>query len=182
MKHLIISVAALALMAGSASAQQETAPSTAPAPAQTAPTISPPPPPAELAPDAGSTPAQPNNGNAQAGPPSASAGEEEEDTAEMDGDRDELRDERRFERRDYREHSRRWERDRPRWHEGPRHGWGPHDARRGARIQIGTDDNGQVKLDVRCPANEPLQTCADVVNDLLDRLNSDGRRGGNSDL
>jgi hypothetical protein len=68
----------------------------------------------------------------------------------------------------------RWDRERPRGHHwragdrGPRHGRNNN----GAHFRLTTKEDGDVELDVRCAANEPMQACAEIVNGLLDRLNN----------
>lgn len=169
MKHLIVSAAALTLLAGSAFAQEATTNPPPAAPAQTAPRDAtpppPPPPPAELAPQGGG-----NQGDA----------DEEADARSSSGMEDQFEDRGPDQRGPGMERGHggpgghHWDRDRPRgrhWRggdHGPRRGPGNE----GAQFRVTTKEDGGVELDVRCAANEPMQACADIVNGLLDRLNN----------
>ncbi len=50
----------------------------------------------------------------------------------------------------------------------------------GAQFKLETKDDGGFDLDVKCAANEPMKACADIVNQLLDRI--DASAGDSSDL
>jgi hypothetical protein len=64
------------------------------------------------------------------------------------------------------------------WRHG-RHG-GPRDM--GARFQLEVGPDGEVKLDVRCAPNEPMQACADIMNRMLDRITPNEDPDARTDL
>jgi hypothetical protein len=93
---------------------------------------------------------------------------------ETDADRDQRRMERRAERQ--REREMRWHR---KMRENGWRGWrhwrdGRDRPEAGAHFRIEVDEDGSMKFDVRCAANEPTQTCADVMMRLFDRLEPGG--------
>lgn len=161
MKHLIASATILTLMAGSAFAQQGATPPPPPPPAAAAPMQPQNPPPPELAPG--------NAGNPEAGNqyPDAASGPQDEMAPDQNepGDAREAR----------RGPGRHWDHDGPRGHHWRKNDRGPRHGRddEGARFRLTTQADGEVELDVRCAANEPMQACADIVNGLLDRLSND---------
>ena len=171
MKRLIVSATALTLLAGSAFAQEATTNPPPAAPAQTAPNQTPPTPP-ELTPGN-----KANTQNDDQDLQSSNGMEDQMDT--MDQDERDPADRQDEARRGPGHHH--WDRDRPRGHHwrggngGPRHGRGNE----GAHFRLTTKEDGGVELDVRCASNEPMKVCADIVNDLLDKLN--GNAGTNDE-
>ncbi|GHD06674.1 hypothetical protein ACFOEZ_03030 [Tianweitania populi] len=164
MKRLIVSATALTLLAGSAFAQEAATNPPPAAPAQTAPNQTQTTPP-ELTPG-NKTGAKNDDQDLQ----SSNGMEDQMDS--MDQDERDPADRQDEAGRGPGHHH--WDRDRPRGHpwrggdNGPRHGRGNE----GAHFRLTTKEDGGVELDVRCASNEPMKACADIVNDLLDKLNS----------
>lgn len=102
-------------------------------------------------------------------PPALTAPGETVTPPEADAERDQTRMERRAERR---ERAMRWHRemrdDDRRWRRQGRHG--RNNADQGARFQIEVDEDGSIRFDARCAADEPMQTCADVMLQIFNRL------------
>ena len=130
--------------------------------AQTLPT----PPPAELGTEAGrnSAPLTPD----ESGPGAAPEANEEFDQRRM-----ERRTERRAD-REMRWHSRASDdgdrRHQRHWRHG-RHGSRGGDS--GAQFRVRLGDDGSIRLNVKCAANEPMRACGDIMLQILDRLNTE---------
>jgi hypothetical protein len=54
------------------------------------------------------------------------------------------------------------------------------------RIKVDIASDGTASVDVRCADGEPMQTCADLTRDIVDRIKAPklgrGRAGGKHDL
>lgn len=79
---------------------------------------------------------------------------------------------------------RRGGRDRMGRHGGPRHhmrgegprggqGWRARRAQHGHEFKVEIDEDGGVKIEVKCGPREEARTCADITMELLDRAYSD---------